>query len=51
MKDQEIIKYQGVPQAVYFYLEKIIEGCTDAQAENYNPEANDNDNSCVYSTQ
>ena len=26
-----------------------IQGCTDPQAVNYNPDADENDNSCLYS--
>ena len=47
-KDQESIEYQGIPQAVYFYLEKIIEGCTDPLALNHNPDANENNGTCNY---
>jgi hypothetical protein len=27
---------------------EIVEGCTDEEAENYNPNANESNNSCVY---
>ena len=51
-KDQEIIEDQGVPKPVYFFLEKIIKGCTDTLATNYQPKANvPHKGSCIYAAQ
>ena len=47
-KDQISVVYQGVPKAVFFYLEKIIEGCTDSSAMNYLSNATSNNGSCIY---
>lgn len=39
---------QGSCKIINTYTENIVRGCTDPDADNYNPEANEDDESCTY---